>query len=139
MVGDAHETYVFHILSDPTGKSAVWAAQRVPDTHVAVIANMFTLRELNMSEPNNYLASDNVHQVALDHGLWDGTGLLDFTKTYSKGEYSRTRLPTEHRTTMGALLPVSRCLWSGLRSHAVQTSTTRAGACGTGCATSSRR
>ena len=36
---DKNEAWVFHVLGDDTGSSAVWAAQRVPDDHVAAIAN----------------------------------------------------------------------------------------------------
>lgn len=35
---DTEEAWVFHILSDDTGTSAVWVAQRVPDNHVSVLS-----------------------------------------------------------------------------------------------------
>lgn len=33
---DKNEAWVFHVLADDTGTSAVWAAQRLPDGHVSI-------------------------------------------------------------------------------------------------------
>lgn len=44
VAGDTKEVWVFHVLPDPTGKSAVWAAAKVEDGHVVVVSNMFVIR-----------------------------------------------------------------------------------------------
>lgn len=88
IVGDPMEAYIFHILPDPTGTSAIWAAQRVPDDHVGVVANMFVIRDINFDDPYNFLYSNSVWQVASDKGWWSPGQPFDFTKFYSDGEYS---------------------------------------------------
>jgi len=87
-VGDSDEVYIFHILPDSTGTSAIWAAQRVPDDHVAVVANMFVIREINFTDTVNFLYSKSVMTVAQEKGWWKPGTPLDFTKIYSDGEYS---------------------------------------------------
>jgi len=89
-VNDPDEVWLFHILPDPTGRSAIWAAQRVPDDSFAVIANMFVIRQVDPNDYANFMMSDSVHTIAQDYGWWDPTkdGLLDFTKVYSDGEYA---------------------------------------------------
>lgn len=34
---DKNEAWVFHVLADDTGTSAVWAAQRLPEGHVSLL------------------------------------------------------------------------------------------------------
>ena len=86
---DTEEAWIFHILPDPTGKSAIWAAQRIPDDGFAVLANMFVIRHVDPDDKRNFLLSDSVHSVALAYHWWDpADGLLDFTRVYSDGEYA---------------------------------------------------
>jgi dipeptidase len=77
-IGDGREVWVFHITGDPTGRSAFWAAQRVPDGHVVVIANGFVLRELQCDKHDDFLCSTDLPQKAVAAKVWDGKGLLDW-------------------------------------------------------------
>ena len=52
MVADGSEGWVFHILpalDSVPELGAIWAAQRVPDDSVTVLANMFTIRKARTS------------------------------------------------------------------------------------------
>ncbi|ETV98410.1 hypothetical protein H310_08577 [Aphanomyces invadans] len=78
------ESWIFHILTGPNNSSAVWAAQRVPDDHIAVVANSFVIRQLNLADPDNFMASSNVESFAKDMGWWDpASGPFDFAAAYS--------------------------------------------------------
>ncbi|EQC30427.1 hypothetical protein SDRG_12001 [Saprolegnia diclina VS20] len=82
-VTDTTEAWIFHILPDDTGASAVWAAQRVPDTDIAVVANQFVIRSVDVNDSANYLASSNMLDVAKRNGFWDGDDVEDFDFTAS--------------------------------------------------------
>mmetsp|Transcript_23393 Transcript_23393/g.53686 ORF Transcript_23393/g.53686 Transcript_23393/m.53686 type:complete len:615 (+) Transcript_23393:46-1890(+) len=103
-VTDPHDAWIFHILPDPTGKSAIWAAQRVPENGFAVLANMFVIRAVDPNDKENFRMSPSVHSVADEYGWWspDSGELLDFTKVYSDGEYA-------HKYYSG------RRMWGGYR------------------------
>lgn len=81
---DEKEAWVFNVLSDPSGKSAIWVAQRVPDDEVAVCANRFTVREIDLGNPDYFMASANVSEVAKEQGWWNpAEGPFDFARAYN--------------------------------------------------------
>ncbi|KAG1712844.1 hypothetical protein DVH05_000579 [Phytophthora capsici] len=85
VIGDKFgEVWVFHIMTGKDHAGAVWAAQRVPDGHVTVIANGFTIREIDLSQPDWFMASANVLTLAEEQGWWDPKGVkpFDFTAAY---------------------------------------------------------
>ncbi|KAF0686239.1 Aste57867_21944 [Aphanomyces stellatus] len=79
------ETWIFHVLTGPQNASAVWVAQRVPPGHVSVVANGFVIRQMNLTDTDNFLASDNVLSFARDMGWWhESQGIpFDFTDVYN--------------------------------------------------------
>eukprot|EP00913_Durusdinium_trenchii_P009969 g9356.t1 len=88
VVADPDEAWAFQILSDPTGTSAIWAAQRLPDDHMTVVANMYTIREVDASDKANFILSPNLFDVAKSKKWWKEGTPFDFTKMYSGGEYA---------------------------------------------------
>ena len=77
-IGDKKEAWVFNICPDDTGTSAVWVAQRVPDDEITAVTNTFTIGELDLSDPDFFMASENVFDVAAREGLWDKDAKVPF-------------------------------------------------------------
>ncbi len=77
-IADPNEAWVLEVFSvgsdwDPeSGEAgAIWAAQRVPDDHIAIVPNWSIIKEIDLSKPDEFMASKNYQQVAIDHGWWD--------------------------------------------------------------------
>merc|ERR1719498_1291013 len=64
LVADTVEAWVFHILADPSGKSAIWAAQRVPEDKIAVVPNTYVIREMDLTDSDNFMLSENAQPIA---------------------------------------------------------------------------
>lgn len=87
-IADPKEVWQFEIFGEgPDSLGAVWAAVRIPDDHVGVSANIPRISTLNLKDKDNYMASDNVYDVARRMGFWDGKEPFKFWKAYAGGNY----------------------------------------------------
>ena len=89
---DPNEAWVFHVLADDTGTSAIWVAQRVPPDHVSVVANQFTIKFV-IPNSKDFMYSSNIFEIAQRNNLWkdfETDGYLNFQAVYG--------LPRAHST-----------------------------------------
>ncbi len=77
-IADPNEAWVLEVFSvgkdwEPNSGNlgAIWAAQRVPDDHIAVVPNWSIIKGIDLDDPENFMASGNYMQVAIDHGWYD--------------------------------------------------------------------
>jgi len=85
-IADKKEVWHFEIFGPGLGeKGAVWAAVRIPDEHVGISANIPRISELNLDDPDNYMASENVYSLAEEKKWWDPNSgePFKFWKAYS--------------------------------------------------------
>jgi len=85
-VADTKEVWQFEIFgAGPAEIGAVWAAQRIPDGHVGVSANIPRIGQIDLKDADNFMASANVHSLAQDMGWYDPSGKepFRFWKAYS--------------------------------------------------------
>jgi len=87
-IADKNEVWIFEVFGEgPKKIGGVWAAQRIPDDEIAVSANISRIGRLDLNDPDHYMASDNVHDVARRLKLWDGKQEFSFWRVYSGGNY----------------------------------------------------
>jgi len=62
-----------------------YAARRVRDDEVAIIANTFSIRDVDMNDNNNFICSPTLISYAVQRGWYDPKkdGAFDFAKTYA--------------------------------------------------------
>lgn len=87
-IADPNEAWIFEVQGEgPKKVGGVWAAQRIPDDEIAVSANVSRIGRIDLSDPDHFMASDNVFEVARKMKLWDGKEEFSFWKAYSGGNY----------------------------------------------------
>jgi dipeptidase len=96
-VADPDEVWVFEIMpagplwTPQSGKpGAVWCAQRVPDDEVSVCPNESRIGEVDLKNPDYFMASPNVISFAVENGFYDAKSGEPFSwkKVYSPVEGS---------------------------------------------------
>lgn len=83
-IADKNEVWHLEIVGAGKGNiGSIWAAQRVPDYHVSVNANASRIRQIDLSNPDYFMASDNIFSVAQDSGWWNPEdGAFEFCYAY---------------------------------------------------------
>ena len=85
-IADAREVWQFEIFgAGPLEKGGVWAAERIPDDHIGISANIPRIGELDLKDPDHFMASENVFKVAQEMGFWDSKSgkAFKFWEAYS--------------------------------------------------------
>lgn len=96
-IADTKEVWHFEVVGPGKGNfGAIWAAQRVPDDHVSVNANGSRIRQIDLDNPDFFMASENVFKVAQDSGWWNlQAGPFEFVYAYAPE--SRSSLAARRR------------------------------------------
>ena len=96
-IADKNEVWHLEIVGPGKGKKgAVWIAQRVPDNHIAVNANASTIKEIDLENPDYFMASENIFDVAIENGWWNPEKET-FRFCYAYAPHSRTSLASRRR------------------------------------------
>ena len=83
-IADPKEVWHFEIVGAGKGKvGAVWVAQRVPDDHISCNVNASTIKEIDLSKPDYFMASDNIYEVAKENGWWNENETFRFCYAYA--------------------------------------------------------
>ena len=80
IICDPDEGWLFCVVN---GKH--WLAKRVADDEIAMVANTYTVREVDISDTDNVLASDDIVEYGKTRGWYDPQkdGPFDFAEVYA--------------------------------------------------------
>ena len=83
-IADPEEVWLMEIAGSGPGKpSAIWAARRVPDDHVSILANIPRISDVDFDNPDIFMYCSDLKKRAKKLGYWDGEEPLKFWKVIS--------------------------------------------------------
>lgn len=83
-VADKNEVWHFEIFgTGPGNPSALWAAQRIPDDHVGISANIPRIGKIDFKDKENFMTSSDLRERSKKLGYWDGKEPYVFHKVVS--------------------------------------------------------
>jgi len=80
-IADRNEAWMLAVI-----RGRHWFARRVPDDEVAIIPNYYTIRQIRLDDPENFLGSPDIIDYARKNGWYDEEkdGPFDFKKVFSR-------------------------------------------------------
>jgi dipeptidase len=66
LIADKNEGWMMSVV-----KGKHWVAQRIPDDHVAIIPNYYTIQEIDLRDTANFMGSDDIITYAIERGWFD--------------------------------------------------------------------
>ncbi len=80
-IADKKEVWQLEIFGSGPGKpSAIWVAQRIPDDHVGISANIPRISKVDFNDPANFLYSTDIKERCKKLGFWNGKDDFIFWK-----------------------------------------------------------
>jgi len=83
-IADKNEVWHLEIVGPGKGKvGSIWVAQRVPDDELSVNANASRIMEIDLNDPDYFMASENIYDMALDSGWCKSKEEFSFAYAYA--------------------------------------------------------
>jgi len=82
-IADAHEAWMLAVV-----KGKQWVAQRIPDDHIAIIPNYYTITTVNLTDTMNFYSSSDLIEYAIKKRWYkpEKDGEFNFRQAYSDPE-----------------------------------------------------
>jgi len=86
-IADKKEVWQLEISGSGPGKpSSLWVAQRIPDEHVGISANIPRISTVDFDNADYFMTSKNLREKAKKLGYWDGKEPMKFFKVIGTGK-----------------------------------------------------
>lgn len=82
-----------YCIADPTGawmmsivQGKHWVAQKIPDDHISIIPNYYTIQDIDLTDTLNFLGSPDIIDYAIDRGWYnpESSEIFNFRLAYGK-------------------------------------------------------